>query len=116
MIDEILNSIMDEVVEAIRKDFSDPSTVAAIRDKIDDTIIYITGINIRNPFIYPHYSSFISKYQDAFLEILGIVASNPPESIDTTKEFIKEEVSAKVDTFADRLKQRLSTKENNHND
>lgn len=116
MIDEILNGIIDEVVEAIRKDFSDPLTITALRNKIDDIVIDITGLNIRNPFIYPHYNSFISKYQDAFLEILGIATSNPPESIDATTAFIKEEVSAKVDTFADRLKQRLSTKENNHYD
>ena len=113
-IDDFLDNIIDEVVEAIKQDLSDPLVISNLRDKIDDTVSCVTGINVRNPFIYPYYQSVFNQYQQSFLEILGIAVSNPPESIDTTKEFIKEEVSEKVDTFADKLKKKLASKENNH--
>lgn len=115
-INDFFDNIVNEVIEALVMDLSDPLTISTLREKIDDAVICLTGINIRNPLIYPYYQSIFNKYQENFLEILGIVISNPPESIDTTKEFIKEEVSAKVDTFADKLKKRLASKENNHYD
>ena len=112
MINEILDSIVDELVEAVKQDLMDPLTISQLRDKIDETVICVTGINIKHPFIYPHYQKFIQGYQEQFLELLGIVVSDPPQSIDTSAEFIKEEVSSKVDTFADKLKKKLQQKEN----
>lgn len=110
MIDEILDNIVDEVVNAIKSDLMDPLTLTQLRDKLDDTVICISGINIRHPFIYPYYQKFIQQYQNQFIELLGIVVSDPPNSIDTSKEFIKEEINSKVDSFADKLKKKLQNK------
>lgn len=107
MINEILDNIVEDVVLAIKEDFSNPETIDMIKEKIDDTIIHILGVNIRHPFIYPHYRKFIQQYQDQLIELLGIVVSDPPNSIDTSKEFVKEEISSKVDSLADKLKKKL---------
>ena len=111
MINEILDNIVDEVVLAIKEDFSNPETIELIKEKLDDTIIHILGVNIRHPFIYPYYNKIIQQYQNQVIELLGVVVSDPPNSIDTSKEFIKEEISSKVDSFADKLKKKLQ-KEN----
>ena len=116
MFEEMFESIVDEVVSSLQKDLNNPETIEVLRETLDDTVIRITGINIRNPFIYPHYSKVIEKYQDSVLELLGLAVSNPPESIDTTAEFLKEEVNNKVDSLANRLKQRLNEKEHISND
>lgn len=107
MINEILDNIVEDVVLAIKEDFSNPETIDMIKEKIDDTIIHILGVNIRHPFIYPHYRKFIQQYQDQLIELLGIVVSDPPNSIDTSREFVKEEISSKVDSLADKLKKKL---------
>ena len=111
MLDDILDNIVDEVAEAIKQDLMDPFTILQLKDKIDETVMCITGVNIKHPFIYPYYQKFIQKYQDQFLELLGVVVSDPPNSIDSSAEFIKEEVSTKVDSLADRLKKKLQQKE-----
>ena len=114
MITEILDDVANSVIESVTQDLSNPETIAMLRESLDEAVIRITGINIRNPFIYPHYTKMIEQYQEQLLELVGIAVSNPPESIDTTAEVIKEEVGNKVDSLADKLKKRLTAKESNH--
>lgn len=107
MIDDVLNGIVDSVAEAIMSDLSHPETIEQLREMIDELVIRATGLNINNPFIRPHYEKFVQQYQDSFLEILGVATSNPPDSIDETSSFMKEEFGSKVDSLAERLKKRM---------
>lgn len=112
IVDDFLGQIVDEVATAVQSDLSNPDTVALLRETIDQLVMQVTHINVKNPFIYPHYNKVIEKYQNQVLEVLGIATSNPPESVDETASYIKEEVTTKVDSFADRLKKRLEAKSN----
>lgn len=110
MFDDIFDGIVDEVAQAVIHDLSNTETIEALREHLDNLIMQITGFNVKNPFVYPHYDKFIRKYQDDFMELLGVATSNPPESIDDTASFVKEEVTNKVDSFANRLKKRIQEK------
>lgn len=107
MFDELLDNIVDEVVNAVKQDLMDPLTITQLRDKFDDMVICLSGVNIRHPFIYPYYQKCVQQYQQQFIELLGLAVSDPPNSIDTSREFIKEEINSKVDSFADKLKKKL---------
>ena len=110
MFDELFDSIVDEVIEAITSDLSNPDTVTMLRDIIDDTVIRVTGVNVKNPLIYPYYKKFIDKYESNLLEVLDLTVSDPPYSVDAVGDTVKEEVTEKIDTFTSKLKKRIADK------
>lgn len=112
LLEEMLLEFIDEFKKAAAHDLSDPNTIGYLKDEFDTMVSNLLGINVRNPFISSYYNSFIESIFSDVVSVLGITISNPPISIDETKEFIKEEVNNKVDSFAERLKKRLDNKEN----
>jgi hypothetical protein len=112
LLEEMLLDFVDECKKAAVHDLSNPDTIAYLKDEFDTMISKLLGINVRNPFISSYYNSFVESIFSTVVEVLGVTVSNPPESIDDTKDFIKEEVNNKVDSFAERLKKRLDTKSN----
>ena len=109
LLEDMLLEFVDEFKKAAAYDLSNPDTIGYLKDEFDTLVSRVLGINVRNPFIASYYNSFMESIFSDVVDILGITISNPPESVDTTKEFIKEEVNERVDSFAERLKKRLDT-------
>ena len=103
-----LDTVLNALIEAAASDLSRPETKKVLRENLDNTISNLLGINVQNPLVRPIYEQFINNKFNDIYELLGVVVSNPPESIDESAAILKEETNSKINSFRDKLKQRLN--------
>ena len=102
------DTIIDAFIEAAASDLSRPETKKALREHLDVFVSRLLGININNPFVKPVYEQLIKDRFNNLYELMGVVVSDPPNSIDESASMIKEEANTKIDDFKERLKKRLN--------
>ena len=109
------DNLADEFLAALVHDFSDPVVQKQLMREIDGVIN-----NIQNPMI----RMLVSQYKGQALDYIAnkaapffqnVVMSDPPESVDASATVVKEVVSEKVDSLADRIKREISRKKGENN-
>lgn len=106
-----LETFGNEFIDALVTDISHPKFRSTIRDIVRNRVSSATGFNLNSAFLRPRFDSFYDDIEEYVLQNIGIVMSNPPESIDASAEVMKEVVTEKIDSFADRIKAKMKSKE-----
>lgn len=74
----------------------------------ENLVLGATGINVRaNPLIKGVWEKLLRQYDAPIRGILDMLASSPPESIDAGCEVLKEETAARMDVFAEKMKEKI---------
>lgn len=106
-----LEAFGNEFIDALMTDISHPKFRSTIKDIVRNRVSSATGFNLNSAFLRPRFDSFYDDIEEYVLQNIGIVMSNPPESIDASAEVMKEVVTEKIDSFADRIKAKMKSKE-----
>lgn len=107
---DFFNRLADEFIAALVHDFKDP----VIQKQL---IRELTGVinNIQNPMMRMIASEYMDKAiryaaNKASPFLNNVVLSDPPESIDASAKVVKEMMSEKVDSIAERIKKEIQKK------
>lgn len=106
-----LEAFGNEFIDALMTDISHPKFRSTIRDIVRNRVSSATGFNLNSAFLRPRFDNFYDDIEEYVLQNIGIVMSNPPESVDASAEVMKEVVTEKIDSFADRIKAKMKSKE-----
>ena len=112
MFKEQFDSLADEFVEAIISDFADPEFREGFRHQVDAIVSRKLGIDVNSVLVKPFWDKLYNQGIEQLKPLVGLVVSDPPDSIDVSASVIKEEVGEKIDSVADKLKKRLEEKKN----
>lgn len=112
---DIFNRMADEFIMALIHDFKDPTTQKQLIREIHAFIN-----NIPNPMM----RMLVSEYADNMIRYAAnmaspffneVVLSDPPESIDASATVIKEAMSERIDSLAERIKKEIQLKKETKN-
>lgn len=104
------DALADEFISAIVSDLSDPEIRESVRYRVDQIASSLIGRDVNSPLIKPFWNKILEQGVEQIAPFVGIIKSDPPDSVEGTAEILKEEFNSKVDTMADKLKRRLAEK------
>lgn len=114
MFNDLLHDLSDELVGAIAADIADPANRAQLRRNVDAMASRALGIDVTSPLISKFWGRIVEKAEEeimaAAVPFVQIAVSDPPQSVDVAAEVLKESASTKIDSMAEKLKQKLKEK------
>lgn len=106
MVVDFLNSIADDFIIGLATSFSDRSQTEQLKRNIKQQID-----NINNPlvkmFVENNIDSWINMIEGYANPLVGAIQKDPPRSVDIARDIIKDNFSNRVDSIADKIKEKL---------
>lgn len=109
MIIDFIDKIADDLIVGIATQFSDRSFTEQLRRNINYQIEQIPNPFVKM-FLQQNIDGWIDQAADYAKPFTDIIASEPPHSVDVARDVVKETLTSRVDSLADKIKQKLSEK------
>ncbi len=84
-----------------------------LRREAENFILRLTGFDVRShPLAKMAFEGALRRYDPQIRSFLGMLTSDPPDSVDAAVGVLKDEGAAKLDAFSEKFKARLQEQKN----
>lgn len=84
-----------------------------LRREAENIVLRLTGVDVRShPLGKMAFEGALKRYDPAIRGFLGMLTSDPPESVDAGMGVLKDEANAKLEAFSEKFKAKLQEQKN----